>query len=111
MNSDVGQVQSAGTCIGVDGSMFIPHKGPVTDPRYPSEVLPYEDGELPAHAQYLEESARNESEHLAEWMNNKTMFHSFAIVGDIHPHFEDWTESATAPQKATVKKAATKKSK
>jgi hypothetical protein len=51
--------------------------------------MPYEPGEENDHLVYIEETARNESEHLAEWSNDKTMFYSFAIVGDVHPHFPD----------------------
>lgn len=90
MAGTVGTEQTAGTCIGVDGAMFMPGKGPVQDPRYPSVVLAYEEGETKEHASYFEESARNEFEHLDEWTNNREMFKSFAIVGDRHPHFEDW---------------------
>jgi hypothetical protein len=90
MAGTVGEVQTAGTCIGVDGAMFVPGKGPVSDPRHPSMVLPHQAGESWQYLSYLEESARNESEHLAEFFNDRTMFKSFAIVGDVHPHFEDW---------------------
>jgi hypothetical protein len=97
-------VQTAGTCIGVDGAMFVPGRGPVADPRYPSIVLPEQSQENWTHLAYLEESARNESEHLAEWWNNKAMFHTFAIVGDVHPHFPDWTDAVTAPRTTAAKK-------
>jgi hypothetical protein len=89
LSSNVGQQQTAGTCIGVDGAIFIPGTGPSNDARYPSIVLPYEPGEMDKHASYFEESARNESEHIREWGNDKVMFRSFAIVGDVHPHFPD----------------------
>jgi hypothetical protein len=93
MSSTVGVIQSAGTCLGVDGTMFIPGKGPVQDPRYASPILPEQSVERWQYLNYLEESARNESEHIAEWFNNRDMFKTFAIVGDIHPHFEDWPEA------------------
>jgi hypothetical protein len=89
-SSTVGTEQSAGTCIGVDGALFVPGKGPRTDGRYPSIVLPEQSAENWRYISYLEESARNESEHIAEWVNNKDMFRTFATVGDVHPHCEDW---------------------
>jgi hypothetical protein len=86
-------VQTAGTVIGVDGAMFVVGKGPVADPRYSSEVLPEQSQENWTHLAYLEESSRNESEHKAEWDNNRAMFRTYAIVGDVHPHFPDWSEA------------------
>jgi hypothetical protein len=78
-------IQSAGTCIGVSGGLL----GTV-DPRYPSTVIPYEPGETDLHAFYFEESNRNEREHVEEWLFNRAMFFTYAIVGDVHPHFPDW---------------------
>lgn len=79
------KLQSAGTCIGVGGAVLFGG----TDTRYPAIVMPYEPGEEVEHLTYIRETARNESEHLAEWMNDRQMFASFAIVGDVHPHFPD----------------------
>jgi hypothetical protein len=77
--------QSAGTCIGVAGGML-----GTEDTRYPSTVIPYEPGETDLHAVYFEESNRNEREHIEEWLFNRAMFFTYAIVGDVHPHFPDW---------------------
>jgi hypothetical protein len=94
VNSTVGgPIQTAGTCIGVDGSIFVPGTGPIGDSRFPSEILAEQSQQNWSHLAYLEEASRNESEHRAEWDNNKAMFRTFAIVGDVHPHFEDWAEA------------------
>jgi hypothetical protein len=94
VNSTVGgPIQTAGTCIGVDGSIFVPGTGPVGDSRFPSEVIAEQSKENWQYLSYLEEASRNESEHRAEWDNNKAMFRTYAIVGDVHPHFEDWAEA------------------
>lgn len=81
---DVRETQAAGTCIGVEGGVL-----GKTDTRYPAIVLPYEDTELPAHAVYLEESARNEAEHIVMWVNNKNMFFNYVGANDQHPIFPD----------------------
>jgi hypothetical protein len=109
MNSTVGEVQSAGTCIGVDGAIFIPHKGPVQDPRYSSIILPEQSAENWQYLNYLEESARNESEHVAEWHNNRQMFATFAIVGDVHPHFEDWSGAPPLVLPASIQPLASQR--
>jgi hypothetical protein len=82
---DVFTVQSAGTCIGVAGGIL----GGADDPRYPSIVLPHQAQEDWRFLNYLEESARFESEHIAEWGNDKQYFYSFANTGDVHPHWPD----------------------
>jgi hypothetical protein len=89
-SGNVLSIQSAGTCIGVDGAIFGRNIGLQHDGRYPSIVLPEQSAEQWKYLNYLEESARNESEHIAEWNNDKAMFYSFAITGDVHPHFPDW---------------------
>jgi hypothetical protein len=78
-------IQAAGTNIGVPGSLLYGD-----DPRYPSIVVCEQSDTNWAHLAYLEESVRNEFEHNQEWLNDKTMFYSFAIAGDVHPHFPDW---------------------
>lgn len=81
---NIGQVQAAGTCIGVSGSIL-----GLADPRYPSIILPFEASQLPAHASYLEESARNEAEHIVMWANNKNMYFNYTGANDQHPIFPD----------------------
>jgi hypothetical protein len=80
------QVQAAGTCMGVDGGLL-----GLQDPRTPAIILPYEESQLPAHAVYLEESARNEAEHIRMWANNKSMYFNYTGANDQHPIFEDAT--------------------
>jgi hypothetical protein len=81
---DIRTTQAAGTCMGVPGGIL---RG--DDVRYPSIILPYEDSELPAHAQYFEESARNEAEHIVMWANNRAMFFNYVGANDQHPIFPD----------------------
>lgn len=76
--------QAAGTCMGVDGGIL-----GRSDGRYPSIILPYEESELPDHANYLEESARNEAEHIRMWANNKAMYANYTGANDQHPIFPD----------------------
>jgi hypothetical protein len=83
---DIRTAQSAGTNIGVDGAIL----GGIADTRWPSVVACSQEDTDWAHIPYLEETIRNEFEHNQEWWNDKGMFFSFGIVGDVHPHFPDW---------------------
>ncbi len=83
---NIESIQSAGTCIGVAGAAL----WGVTDPRVPSIIICEQSDTNWSHLPYLEEAVRNEFEHIFEWLNNKAMFQTFAIVGDVHPHFPDW---------------------
>ena len=70
-------IQSAGTVIGV-----------ANDGHVPSViVLPHQANQNWQFLDYLEQSARHESEHDAEWANDQSVFWQFIGAGDIHPHF------------------------
>jgi hypothetical protein len=92
---DIEEAQTAGTNIGVDGSILYG----VTDIRYPSVVVCEQSDCNWQYLNYLEESVRNEFEHNQEWLNSKSMFFTFATVGDVHPHFPDWSDSLVAETK------------
>lgn len=70
-------IQTAGTVVGVGGDgcnvNFI--------------LIPHQAASNWTHIDYLKQTARNESEHDAEWANDPVIFRSFAISGDVHPHW------------------------
>lgn len=71
-------IQCAGCCIGIGGNSY---------PR-PTIVLPHQEDQNWRFTEYLENSARYESEHIALWVNDPTgEFWDFLGAHDIHPIF------------------------
>lgn len=71
-----GIYQTAGTVIGLNNDGYSPT----------TIVLPHQGGQNWAYLYYLEQSSRNESEHFAEWYNDKNIFQYYANANDVHPH-------------------------
>lgn len=72
-----GRIKTAGTVIGVQPYSILPR---------PYIVLPHQEKSGWVYRDYLKHAAWFESEHVREWMNDRTVFYSFATVGDVHPH-------------------------
>ena len=78
-------IQTAGTTFGTGRDGSYP----------PTIVLPHQSATNWRYANYLIQSARNESEHVAESENDLTLFFQRANANDCHPHFpqklaENW---------------------
>lgn len=82
--------QSAGTCIGVN-----PYDNGKPHPawqfwkravRVPWIVVPHQADSNWSHGDYFMNTIHNESEHVREATNDREVFMSYAITGDVHPH-------------------------
>lgn len=70
-------IQAAGTCIGLNDGR----------PYGPTIVLPHQFDTHWNFQSYLQESARNESEHIRLWGNDRELFKYYLGDKDIHPIF------------------------
>ena len=76
-------IASAGTISGY----FIERPNDEFPDRPRCIVLPDQHDQNWSRLDYLYWSAYNEAEHVIEFLNDTSVFMSFAVAGDIHPHF------------------------